>query len=90
MREGREREMERKGEREKREEKGGVRDVPPEKHNSTRIINLVHGVEVWDGSVVDGVYDGEVFDEWGGFVEVFVLLGTLVSVVSSGEHNEHR
>jgi hypothetical protein len=62
-----------------------VRDVPPEKHNSTRVVDFVHSVEIWNGSAIHGVDDGEVFDEWGGFVEVFVLLETLVSIASIDE-----
>lgn len=49
--------------------------VTPEKHDRACVVQLVHGVEVWDEGRVDGVDDGEVFDERGGFEEVLVLGG---------------
>jgi hypothetical protein len=52
--------------------------VSPEEHDSARVVDFVHGVEVGNGFVVDGIDDGEIFNERGEFGEVFVLGGGLV------------
>lgn len=46
--------------------------VAEEEHDGARVVQLVHGVEVFDGGVVDSVDDGEVLYERGGFGEEVV------------------
>jgi hypothetical protein len=52
--------------------------VAPEKHDCAWVVDFVHGVEVGNGFVVDGIDDGEISNERGEFGEVFVLGGGLV------------
>jgi hypothetical protein len=47
-------------------------DVPPKEHNSTRVIQLVHGIEIRHDFVVDRVDDGEVLDRVCDLIQMFV------------------
>jgi hypothetical protein len=52
--------------------------VAPEEHERTRVVELVHGVEVWDLLIVAHVDDDELLDLVDDLVEVLVHLHALV------------
>jgi len=62
--------------------------VPPEEHNRTHVVKLVHLVEVLDDGVVAGVDDSKISNLVGNLVEHFVL-GPSVFVFWVAEADYH-
>lgn len=60
-----------------------------EEHDRTRVVQFVHGIEIRDTVDVADVYDGEVLDALGDFVEDFVLAHAVwVVVAAKADHDE--
>lgn len=60
-----------------------------EEHDGARIVEFVHGVEIWDAVDVANIYDSEVLDALSNFVEDLVLAHAIwIVVATKADHDE--